>query len=124
MDKVALLAELRMLSDNVPDFDTYAPSSRPHLEWLGKAHALIAQWSRSKAILFASTADFLALDATRNMNVAKLLGVLHRAIAELELQVPALPDQAFGPGAVYDFLKTLRDLLASATNSVFKSNSF
>lgn len=119
MDKVALLAELRALSENAPDFGAYSPSSRPHLEWLGKAHALIAQWNTVEAISFRSAADFLTFDITRNMNVAKLLGVLHRAIADLELQVPALPDQAFGPGAVYDFLKTLRDLLASATNSVF-----
>jgi hypothetical protein len=37
----------------------------------------------------------------------------------LELQVPVLPPQAFGPGAVYDFHKALRDLLASATKSLF-----
>jgi hypothetical protein len=33
--------------------------------------------------------------------------------------VPAHSNQAFGPGAVYDFYKALRDLLASATSSVF-----
>jgi hypothetical protein len=61
----------------------------------------------------------LALELIRDMNVAQMLGVLHRAIADLELEIPALPPQAFGPGAVYDFHKTLRDLLASATKSLF-----
>lgn len=119
MDKVALLAELKAVAANVPDFEAYTPSSRSHLEWLGKTHALLSRWDRLEAISFKTAADFLALQSTRDMDVAQMLGVLHRAIADLELQVPTLPPQAFGPGAVYDFHKTLRDLLASATKSLF-----
>ena len=119
MDKVALLAELKAVAANVPDFEAYTPSSRSHLEWLGKTHALLSRWDRLEAISFKTAADFLALQDSRDMSVAQMLGVLHRALADLELQVPALPPQAFGPGAVYDFHKTLRDLLASATKSLF-----
>jgi hypothetical protein len=119
MDKVVLLAELRALADKVPDFSSYSPSSRPHLEWIGKANALLQRWDRIEVVSFTTAADFLPLDVTRDMNVAMMLGVLHRAIADLALQVPALPPQAFGPGAVYDFHKSLQDLLASATKSLF-----
>jgi len=118
MDKVALLAELRALAANVPDFATYSPSSRLHLEWLGKAHALILRWNRTEALLFKNASDFLGLDATRDMNIARLLGTLHCAIADLEFQVPDLPHQAFGPGAVYDFHKALIDLLTTATSEL------
>jgi hypothetical protein len=119
MDKVAILAELKALANDVPDFASYEPTSRAHLAWIGRTHALIARWDRLEAIGFSSAADFLPFQITRANNVAKMLGILHRAIADLELQVPALPNQAFGPGAVYDFLKSLRDLLGSATTSVF-----
>lgn len=119
MEKVALLAELRAMAGTAPDFAEYGPTSRVHLEWLGKTHALIAQWDRLEAVSFRSAADFLTFDVTRASNIAKILGILHRAIADLALQVPAQPVQAFGPGAVYDFLKTLRDLMASATQAIF-----
>jgi hypothetical protein len=118
MDKVALLAELRALAADAPDFATYSPSSRLHLEWLGKAYALILRWNKNEAISFKTTANFLAIDLTRDMNVGKLLGTLHCAIADIEIQVPELPPQAFGPGAVYDFHKALLDLLASATSEL------
>lgn len=118
MDKVALLAELRALAHDVPDFGTYSPSSRIHLEWLGKAHALILRWEPVEAISFKITVDSLYYDLTRDIYVGQLLAILYRAIADLEIQVPELPPQAFGPGAVYDFNKALRDLLGSATKTL------
>jgi hypothetical protein len=124
MDKVAVLAELKALANDIPDFEVYAPTSRTHLIWLAKSHALLARWNQLEAISFSSAADFLSFKITRDINVAKIVGILHRAIADLELQIPALPSQAFGPGAVYDFLKSLRDLLASATTAVFVIDPF
>jgi hypothetical protein len=118
MDQVALLSELRTLANDVPNFAAYSPSSRIYLEWLGKAHALISRWNQVEAISFKTAADFLAFDLTRDVNVGQLLGILHRAIADLEIRVPELPPQAFGPGAVYDFHRALRDLLASATTKL------
>lgn len=119
MEKVPLLAELRAMAGTVPDFGGYQPTSRVHLEWLGKTHALVAQWDCLEAVSFRSAADSLTFDVMRASNIAKMLGILHRAIADLELQVPMQPAQTFGPGAVYDFLKTLRDLMASATQAIF-----
>lgn len=39
-------------------------------------------------------------------------------IARLEVEVPQQGDQALGAGAVYDFFKSLRDLLASASQTI------
>jgi hypothetical protein len=118
MDTVALLVELQALANDAPDFGLYSPSSRVHLEWLGKTYALIRHWNSIEAISFAHSSDMLSVNATRHMSVAVVLGTLHRAIAAVKLQVPAHPNQVFGPGAVYDFYKALRDLLASATGAV------
>jgi hypothetical protein len=54
----------------------------------------------------------------REMNIAQVLGSLHRAVADLELRVSQTKDQAFGPGATYDFFKALGDILSSAKSSL------
>jgi hypothetical protein len=118
MDHATLLAELRALADHVPDFKTFTPTSRPHQEWLGKLHALVEQWNRVEAVSIRSQVMYMAFDITRDSSVAQVIGVLHRSMADLELRMPAGADKVFGPGAVYDFFKALRDLLASAKQSI------
>ena len=61
----------------------------------------------------------IVLPTMRDVYVGQMLNVLHRAVASLELEVGGLPAQAFGPGAVYDFNKALRELLGTATSSLF-----
>jgi hypothetical protein len=119
MEKPVMLAELKAMANSVPDFSTYKPTSRPHLEWLGRTHALVAMWDGFEAISFRLAADSLAGSFFHDQSVSKILGILHRAIADLEIKVPELPAQAYGPGAVYDFLKNLRELLGSATAELF-----
>lgn len=114
-----ILAELRALADSVPDFDTYTPTSRIHLEWLGKGCAFISAWDRMEAIGFKSSSESLSSSLMRDTSLGRIMTILHRAIATLEIEVPSLPAQAFGPGAVYDFFKSFRELLQSAATSVF-----
>ena len=58
-------------------------------------------------------------DVVRDMGLSGVTSCLHRGIADLELRLPRnILDRVFGPGAVYDFFKSLRDLLASAQQSV------
>jgi len=52
------------------------------------------------------------------MNIGKILGILHRAIADLELQVPSEMEINFGAGDVYDFFKALNMVIASAEQSL------
>jgi hypothetical protein len=118
MDPVALLAELRALADNIPNFDTFTPSSRVHQEWIGKLHALIEQWKPSEEFSLGMQISWIGIDATRASSVSKIISTLHRAIADLEHRLPPGPHRVFGPGAVYDFFKALRDLLLSAEQSV------
>ncbi|MFZ2541886.1 MAG: hypothetical protein WAW75_08965 [Gallionella sp.] len=119
-----ILAELRALAGSVPDFAVYSPTSRQHLEWLGKASSLISAWDKYEAIGFKSASEFLSSEFTREGNVGRLMSILYRAIADLELSIPSLPAQAFGPGAVYDFAKSFRDLLQSASTSLLVVDPF
>lgn len=119
MDHAALLGELKALTDHMPDFDSFTPTSRRHHEWLGKAHALVNQWNRLEAISISGQIMYLGVPGfVRDTALSTILGALHRAIADLETKVLPSATKAFGPGAVYDFFKTLRDLLASAKQSV------
>jgi hypothetical protein len=119
MDKAVLLAQLRSLLESAPDFAAYSPTSGEHHAWLAKAHALISRWKPLEAISLAVAADFLHMSLFRDGEVAKIIGLVHRAIADLELNTPKLPDQAFAPGAVYDFFRALSAALGSATTSIF-----
>ena len=119
-----ILGELRALASAVPEFATYSSTSRTHLEWLGKASVLITAWNKYEAISFKSAAESLALELMRDSNVGRLMSILYRGIAELELEVQSLPAQAFGPGAVYDFFKSFSELLQSATTALLVVDPF
>ncbi len=106
------------MANEIPDFAKYNPASRLHQAWLGRVHALVSMWNEFEAISFRTASNNLPLNVMREMSVAQIVGTLHRAIADLELKVPELPAQAFGPGAVYDFMRNLRELLRSATSEL------
>lgn len=118
MNSAVLLAELQLMANNIPDFRSFTSTSREHFEWLGKTHALLARWNSLEAGSFSLVSSFLGMPQTREGNLIKLMGILHRALADLQLDTPSKPDQAFGPGAVYDFFKALRDLLSTSTQTV------
>jgi hypothetical protein len=119
MEPEILLAQLRALIERAPDFDQYSPTSREHMIWLGQAYALVARWDRIEAIRFQISSDSLSMELTRPTNVATIFGILHRAIADLELSVPEKEKVAFAAGEVYDFFRELNKVIESADVSIF-----
>ena len=118
MEPAAVLAELRAMASCAPDFDHYSPSSQAYAQWLGRTHSLVAMVNTYDAVGFRVSADNLASSFMRGNSVATIMNVLHRAIGHLESSLPNQVDQVFGPGAVYDFMRALRDLVVSATSSL------
>jgi hypothetical protein len=118
MNSAVLLAELQLMANNVPDFRLFSITSRRRFEWLGKTHALLQRWKQDEADMFKLTSGFLGTEITREGNLVQLVGILHRALADLQLKTSSKPDQVFGPGAVYDFFKALKDVLSTATQTV------
>jgi len=119
MEPELLLAQLRALFERVPDFETYSSTSKDHMIWLGQAHALVSRWSRGEAISFKTAADFLPMDLVRDSNVAKIYGIIQRAIADLELSVPDATSSVFKAGEVYDVFRALNEVIGSAEKSIF-----
>lgn len=119
MEPEILLAQLRALLERVPDFEKYSLLSREHALWLGQAHALTSRWNDVQAIMLQVAADALPMEFMRSRNVATILGVVNRAIADLELQVPEKGRVAFAAGEVYDFFRELNKVIGSAEKSIF-----
>ena len=124
MDKAVLLAQLQSLLETAPDFVSYSPSSKEHNVWLAKGHALVSSWKSIEAISYASASDTLHFSTFRDGSVAKIFGLIHRAIADLELDAPLLAGQAYAPGEVYDFFKDLSAVVRSAIKSIFIIDAF
>src|SRR3954463_1097761 len=118
MNKLALLAELRALAETAPSFDLWDPSSQVQQSWLGRVHALLARWNVEEANTFRTATDVMGVELLRPNSLTKVFGILNRAIADLELQVPTVGSGTTGPGAIFDFTKVLRELLASAMESI------
>ncbi len=119
MEPEILLANLRALIERVPNFDKYSPSSQEHLLWLGQGYALIQRWDRYEAVGYKSACDFMPMEVNRATNISNVVGIIYRAIADLELKVPDKGKVSFAAGEVYDFFKELNNLIRSADSKVF-----
>ncbi|MBD1388696.1 hypothetical protein IC617_04570 [Neiella sp. HB171785] len=123
MNKDILLAKLRALHERTPDFNEYSPTSIEHHSWLGQAHALINRWDVLEASSLKTSADFLSFSATRAKNISTIIGIVQRAISDLELDVPLETEQAtaaaYGSGEVYDVFRKLNAIISAAEKSIF-----
>lgn len=124
MEHSVLLAQLRALVERAPVLDDYHPSSKEHLIWLGQGHALVARWNSSAAISFQNAVDSMSIDLFRPQNIAKILGTIQRAIADLELKAPQTQNKVFSAGDVYDFFKEMNRVISSAKQTIFIIDPF
>lgn len=119
MKQDVLLAQLRALFERTPDFEQYSSTSRDHMIWLGQGHALVSRWNALEAMSFQYASDSLSMNLIRANNVAKIYGVIQRAIADLELKAPDRTSSVFGAGEVYDIFRALNKVIASAEKSIY-----
>jgi hypothetical protein len=113
-----LLAALKSHLAQKPDFDSYTVDSLAYREWLGKAAALVNQWNTHHAAAFRSKVGFLQFAGFKKSSLGDIFGTLFEAISDLELKTPSNSDKIFGPGALYDFFTSFRELIMSARESL------
>jgi hypothetical protein len=119
MEPEIILAKLRALMQRAPDFKDYSPTSSEHMVWLGQAHALVNKWNPVDAISFTINSNCLSSEVMRNGSIARIYGTLYRAIADLELTLPADSQGTFAAGEVYKFFQELNKVIKSAEESIF-----
>lgn len=118
MEVQILLAHIRALIERMPDFEQYVITSREHLIWLGQAHALISRWNSGEAISFKVLWDSFTMSPSNQSYFGQIIGILYRAIADLELKVSSSIENSFEGGNVYDFFRALNKVIESAEKSL------
>jgi hypothetical protein len=119
MDDALLLAELEAQARTTPAFKRSTPLTASDHQWLGRTHALLKRWNPYDAVSFMVAADSVGNEFSHERSLATVQGTLYRAIEDLRLKVQGKPEGVFGPGAVYDFHRALRDVMQSASTSLF-----
>ena len=119
MEPQILLAQLRALLERAPDLEKFNSESKDHMIWLGQAHALVSRWNNAEAIAFKQASDLLSTPFLQESYIVKVFGILYRAVADLELQVPSDAEVCFDAGEVYKFFKALNKVIDSAEKSLF-----
>lgn len=119
MEEHILLEQLQILLRSVPDWDKFQPSSGQDQEWLGRAYALIRRWRPIEAdVSFSSSTIYLTNATMKNIGVNAIMGLIHRAIQDIKVDLESNPKQVFGPGAIYDFYKAYVDLIETAKSTI------
>ena len=113
-----LLQKLKTLLAEDPGMGGRGQYGHDHYRWLGHASALIDSWNKAESLSFRVAVNCIAGAHDRSGHTATIFSTIHRAIFEIEGKIQALPQQAFGPGAVYDFFKALNELVASAKTTL------
>lgn len=114
-----LLEQLRNLLGSTPPLEGRGDYTQEQYTWLGKAKALMSEWSETQSIPFNVSVDSLIRNINRRANYGIVVTFIHDVIVRLENSLPQNNGQAFGPGAAYDFFRALNDLAASANSQVF-----
>lgn len=118
MTQHVLLEQLQSLLKNMPGLEGRGTYASEQFAWLGKASTLIRKWDSFEAISFNSSTNSMIQNMNRQANYGLIITTIHKAIASIEEGLPKSAGQVFGPGAVYDFFKALRDLVSSAENTL------
>ena len=79
----------------------------------------MSRWNKLEAISFKNATDLLPKNLIRGNNVAKIHGIIQRAISDLELTVPEATGSVFKAGDVYDVFRALNEVIKSAEKSIF-----
>jgi hypothetical protein len=124
MDAVALYTQLGRLIETMPDLqhkitkDTYMPLGPVELMWLGRAEALVAE-----AMGIVGESEFKAANQQfrlyRQWWANEIPKILYRALAAVEVELPAPASGAFIPaGNSFDALKAIQRIFALAQHEL------
>lgn len=120
MEAEARYAHLKELAASTPNFDSKSDVTDPVIaEWLGRLHAILDQDRVSiDAIQVASASNNLG-GILHDNSVKTILAALHRAIAKVELQLPAASRGAFvAAGNAFDAITVAAKIFAEARRDI------
>ena len=104
MSAEALYMQLGRLIEEMPDLKAMGPVSAETLRWLGRANALIFEAEGHMAeIQYQQHRNTWEHPTYRHAGAERIAGILYRALATVEVELPASFSGAFIPaGSVFD----------------------
>jgi phosphatidylserine/phosphatidylglycerophosphate/cardiolipin synthase-like enzyme len=120
MSAEALYMQLGRLIEEMPDLTAKGPASHETLRWLGRAHALVAEAEGLAAEMELQHYRGTWADPTyRPASAERITGILYRALATVETELPGSFSGAFIPaGNVFDAMAAVGRVFASAKNEL------
>jgi hypothetical protein len=123
MNTEALYAQLGRLIAAAPDLKaqsgkgSYPPLSSDQMLWLGRAQALVAETFMSGDVEFQNIMQ--QFGRYRPWAADEVMRILYRALAAVEMELPAPATGAFIPaGNTFDALKAVQRVFEMATNNI------
>jgi hypothetical protein len=131
MDDTVILTELeaqvrsmpRALNAQISGIGIAPTLIQADYEWLGNTVALLGRW-HSHNTIFVRTAAGGLHGPLFDQNAATTKVALYEAIGDLKLRLQARQGGAFGPNAVYDYFRALKDTISIATSDVFVADPY
>jgi hypothetical protein len=124
MEDHILLAWLRALLEEIPDYNPSIPPPRVVNEWMGRAQAIVKRYSVSEGQQLEKVITSLIQDvltSSREEKWGTIVFIVSRVKNDVELRLTEMSGgkvQAFGAGAVYDLFRQLTNALSSATKTL------
>jgi hypothetical protein len=120
MSTEALFSQLKALASSFPVMRYDAPVSEERHRWFGRAYALVSETLGIAAELeFKAAQRHLGSMSYHEAGVKEITGLIYRAIAVLELDLPAGAQGAFIPaGNVFDATSAVSKIFAGASKDL------
>jgi len=104
----------------MPDFSGYAPLTKDHLTWIGRAHALVKESSDIIALAEFSSASNNIQSALRHDAANQITLILYKLLGAAELKAPPSARGTFIPvGSSFDAFAAVSKVLQTAAKDAF-----
>jgi hypothetical protein len=114
-----LLSEVEDLLRTMPPRATIRHPATDNYAWLGRASALVSEWSKVKAITFDGFVSTIHSDRIgADQAFSGMLTMLHQARHELRLKTVGPLSVVLPQGAVFDYFDELRRVVESASTDL------
>lgn len=119
IDPESLYLQIGQLIAEMPILNGQGPITPEINRWLGKASHLVKATGNTADYIFLTVSSNSLNSLPRENNAQKIAAIVYRALAAAEANAPAAVKGAFvGVGATFDALKTIREILIEAKQSV------
>lgn len=120
MGNEELLGEVEDILRTMPPRETLRHSNDENFAWLGRAAALIENWSLPKSIPFNAALNEFHGQSARDAQEGfrKIITLLHQARQDLRMKTVGPVNAALGHGQVFDYFDEVRKIIEPANQDL------